>query len=203
MELNAAAGSSGLTRDAAWGRLRGALVGILFGAGWAVYGAGGLPQSGRWACWAATAIIVAVLIRAAWRLRADSRSLPKAGAEARAAGRRARIGFIAVLIAEVVLLNVAVALLSGPGQRIYWVPAIALVVGVHFLPLAWLFRMKAFWACGVAMTAGALLAAFAISQAPMFAGLIVVANSLVNAAILWLTAGSGLASLHSRIDATS
>lgn len=201
--MNKAVGFAELTRDAAAGRLRGAWVGVLFGAGWAIYGAMGLAPLGRWLGWASAAIVVAALTHRALRLRTRSRALPAAGPEGRAAARRVRYGFIVVLIAEIVLLNIAVMLLSGPSLRAYWIPAIALVVGAHFLPLAWLFRMKAFWACALAMMAAAALAAVAIGQAPETAGLVVAVESLINAAILWLTAASGLSSLRRRLDAVS
>jgi hypothetical protein len=133
------------------------------------------------------------------KLKAPSRALPEADVDGRARNRQVRYGFIAVLVAEIVLLNLAVMPLRGPGLRVYWIPAIALVVGAHFLPLAWLFRMRAFWACGLAMMAGAALAAIVIIQAPEAAGLVVAVESLVNAAILWLTAASGLTSLRKRM----
>jgi hypothetical protein len=62
------------------------------------------------------------------------------------------------------LLNLAVNLLRQPAQRVYWIPAISLIVGLHFLPMASFLRVPSYWGCGVAMMGTAIAVTFAISQ---------------------------------------
>jgi hypothetical protein len=198
--MNPVQTASPLNRAIAFGRLRGAAVGAAFGVGWAAYGLSLSPMWAKATGGAVAVIAIIMLILAARRLMQRARSLPGPDAAQQARGRRQRLGFIAVLVGEIVLLNVAVALLSAPALRVYWVPAIALVVGVHFLPLAWLFRMKAFWACGVAMMAAAAGATLVIHSDAGSTEVVLAVESMVNAAILWLTAAFSMRSLGARME---
>jgi hypothetical protein len=62
------------------------------------------------------------------------------------------------------LIVVAVVLLGLAGQSDYNVPVIALIVGLHFYPLGWIFRRRidayiASWVCAVGLAGIVVLAA--------------------------------------------
>jgi hypothetical protein len=86
------------------------------------------------------------------------------GAESReAAPRGMRRKFVVILILEILALNVAAYLLIGHHMVQYLAPAVALVVGLHFLPLAKIFRVPHYYATATAMTLAGIVAAMAIA----------------------------------------
>src|SRR6476659_4642499 len=63
-----------------------------------------------------------------------------AGAESQRRGRALRVGFGVTFASEGVVIAVVCALLAINGGYAYFAPAIALVVGLHFIPFGFLFR---------------------------------------------------------------
>ena len=68
------------------------------------------------------------------------RRFPAVGEDARGRGRRVQKGFAVVVGAEGLVIGVVCAILGARGAFAYFGPAIALVVGLHFLPLGIVFR---------------------------------------------------------------
>jgi hypothetical protein len=93
---------------------------------------------------------------------------------------------------EIVLLNVALNLLASPSLHVYWIPAISLVVGLHFLPMARFFSVPSYWVCGAAMIGTAVAVTLGIWSGSGTPGLLVAGEALINAAILWTTAAWGV-----------
>ena len=129
----------------------GAQVGALIGAGWMVFGLLGFSRAVQIGLGLVGLAVVVRLLIGSSRLIASARSRPRLDATAHSGGRRTWFLFWINFAAEIVLLNVAINLLSAPPLRVYWIPAISLVVGLHFLPMASFFGVPSFWACGAAM----------------------------------------------------
>lgn len=130
--------------------IRGFALGILFmsafGFLWAMMGSSALSSSAAFVLAAAVVVSLAP-VSAAFYLWRASRSLPELPEGAMPAGtwRRFRI----VGIAE----GAAIFILGRVG-RPEWIPAaIALVVGIHFFPLASLFRVRMYHATGLLLCA--------------------------------------------------
>ena len=138
-------------------------------------------------------IVAAVLLLvASRRLIASSQSLPAPNAAARSANRRVWTLFWINFAVEIVLLNVAVGLLAPPALHIYWIPAISLVVGLHFLPMASFFSVPSYWGCGLTMIGVAATIALVVRSDVASPELYAASEALVNAAILRATAAWGI-----------
>ncbi len=136
--------------------------------------------------------IVVVLLRGSRKLMSSSRELPVSNPSANNVNRRIWTWFWLNFVLEIVLLNIAINLLSQPSQRIYWIPAISFVVGLHFLPMAWFFAVPSYWACGAAMmTVAAGTAAMLGLEKGSLTGFVAI-EAVINALILWSTVAWGL-----------
>lgn len=149
--------------------LRGPAIGIivsgLFAALWANWSSPLLSRLPAPYGWVAVCVVVAasgtlLLAGVAMFLRARRPSLATGGGSA---SRGVRRGFLVVLAGEIVALNIAAFLLASHHALQYLPPAVAVVVGLHFLPLAKLFRAPHFFATAIVMTMAGVLAAIAVA----------------------------------------
>ncbi|HET8881029.1 MAG TPA: hypothetical protein VFM56_02545 [Solimonas sp.] len=170
----------------------GTRIGTLIGVGWLAYGLSLLGGVARIPIAIAGLVIAAVLLQRARRLLAASRDLPAPDAAQRTANRRVWVRFWINFVFEIVLLNLAINLLAAPSLHVYWIPAISLVVGLHFLPMARFLDVPSYWACGGAMMLLAAATALALHRDWMAPNLLVATEAMLNAAILWATALHGL-----------
>ena len=170
----------------------GCRVGTLIGAGWLAYGLSTLPNSIRVPGGLIGIVAVVFLLRSSRHLIAMSRSLPPATAAEQAAGRRTWRWFWLNLVAEIVLLNVAINLLAQPALHIYWIPAISLVVGLHFLPMARFFEVPSYWVCAGVMMGVAALTVIALRTSMVSPTTLAASEGIMNALILWATAAWSL-----------
>ncbi len=180
------------TAQALGGRARGIIVGALIAFGWAYYGASALGPGLRYPILAIAAALTAALLVAAVGMLRRSRAMPAPSATQAAAGKRAWRWFWLNLVGEIVLLNIAINLLAAPALRIYWIPAISAVVGLHFWPMAYFFRTRSYWFVGAAMMIGAALAAVIAARQADAAPLVGSVEALANAIILWSASGAGV-----------
>ena len=199
--------ASEITRSAgqiARSRGIGCWVGTLIGAGWMAFGLSSLPNLVRVPLGLIGLAVVISLLRWSRQLIAASRNLVEATPPEHAASRRAWSWFWLNLVAEIVLLNVAINLLAAPALRVYWIPAISLVVGLHFLPMAKFFGVPSYWICGGAMVGAAALTTLGIRESLLTAPLVLVAiEAIVNAFILWATAAWGLRTTFAATQASA
>jgi hypothetical protein len=174
-------------------RSTGARILACFGAIWYafadLFASPTIPLALAWAV--PGVIVLALLMRAAARLRALDRAAfasltwgePETN-ERRAVDRR----FVLVNLVEfvaIVLAIVAANVLHVP-ERIPGL--VAILVGLHFLPLASLFRVSAYYFTGIAMCAGGVVSfAWNGTPAPLFAA---------ECLILWVTAAYVLAAAY-------
>lgn len=195
--------------------LRGQGIGIIvatcFGALWAVWARAWLshyPAIVPWAAYATTAAISSALLAAG--IATVRRARRQTGeADTRPAIRR-RIGrqYWLVVTTEVVVLNLAAAALFRFDLGQYLPPAIAIIVGLHFFPLAHTFRAPHLHATATLMTlagATATLAMAAGGPGVVVAGLADMACAGVlwgTALVSWLRVRKAMANPHASFAAT-
>ncbi len=159
----------------------------MIGAGWMAFGLSSCPNVVRVPLGLAGLGLVWCLLRGSRMLLHASRDLPEADFRRAAAYRRVWIWFWVNLVAEIVLLNVAVGLLRAPELHIYWISAVSGVVGLHFLPMAVFMEVPSYWVCGGAFIALAAATAAALEWSPFPPVGLVATEAIVNAFILWAT----------------
>lgn len=190
----------------------GALVLTFFGAGWAVAPALLLTTSSLATAFALivvgliTIALVAgclALLRDVQRLSVDSS--PETRSRGRALGRRLGIGFGVVFGSEALLIALASIILSASGLDDFIVPVCALIVGLHFLPLAWLFDVWIYGVTGALISLVAIITLLAVPQTATANGapLWVIAPATGCAVVLWLTAAVALLSGRQTAHATT
>lgn len=153
-------------------------------ASWSFYGLSAFLGVALIVIFGAFAVIFVIngvqLFRSAARL-----PLP-VGAESQRRGRALQIGFGITFASEGVVIAVVCALLAMNDGYAYFAPAIALIVGLHFIPFGFLFRRSidfyiAAWVVVWAIV-GIWLIASQILAAPLVASLVGVATACGTAA---------------------
>jgi flagellar biosynthesis protein FliQ len=148
-------------------------------ASWSLYGLSALLAVALIVIFGAFAVIFVIngvqLFRSAAGL-----PLP-VGAEAQRRGRILQVGFAVTFASEGVVIAIVCALLAINDGYAYFAPAIALVVGLHFIPFGFLFRRSidfyiAAWAVIWAIV-GIWLIASQTLAAPLVASLVGVATA--------------------------
>lgn len=177
------------------GRALGALYMTVFGAVWAA-GATGAAGAGalRGVAFACIMAITGALVLAAGALWRAARRAPgdaplrpsPAGA---GAGRTMRLYYL-IVCAEGAAIAAAVAILIRGHQAMYIAPAVAAIVGAHFLPLAALFEERLYYATGALLILMAVATIGVVPATAMLGGArarmaLPMAGSAV---VLWLTA---------------
>jgi len=156
----------------------GLLIGIGFGALWAIWAATllSLGRAGTIGVAAAAAALVAAAVLGPLTFRGPPRGT--------ASPRRPWLWYGLIVVAEIVALNLLFLLIEARGWQQYRLPAIGLVIGLHFFPLGWAVRFPGFRLLGAAMTGAAVAAIAAIASGAdsrAIAGL----DCLANALLLW------------------
>lgn len=139
-----------VSKAAVRGTASGVLLMTFFGTAWAGIGIGGLRGWGNpWL--PITAIVIGILlfvcgytlIRSSQGLSSDSN---KSGMQR---SRRIGMWFNIIFGLEFILIAVAGAICGSINHFEYFFPVMALIVGAHFLPLAYLFKVNAYYVTGV------------------------------------------------------
>jgi hypothetical protein len=118
----------------------GTLVCAAFAAFWANASRPEWPSALVAAGFAAIALITGALIVAGIRLIRHSSQSPHTPDAHQGNQRRTGVHFALIFAAEIIAMNIAAYLLTGHHLEGYLMPAIAIIVGLHFFPLAQLFR---------------------------------------------------------------
>ena len=142
----------------------------LLWASWSLYG---LPVAGGAALVVIFSVIAVIFVINGVRLLRSADRLPvPTGDDSNRQGRAMRIGFGVTFAAEGVIIGVVCALLIVNGAYAYLAPAIVLVVGLHFIPLGFIFhRTIDFYIAGWVVV-WALLGFWLISSQTMAAPLV-------------------------------
>jgi hypothetical protein len=164
------------------GRGSGAMIGSFFGAVWLGLG---MYAAGVFSWWMAMAFVVGcvVLFAGSLRLVRRGQKLLSAAGTKREWPKGMRNGFRWTLIAEIAGC-VAVVVVCNLLRRYELIPVgIAFVVGLHFLPLAKVFRAPIYYATGT------LVPVWCVASLLLFRGLMIgVAAAIGTGIFLWLTA---------------
>lgn len=143
----------------------GIIVAVCFGALWAAWAHSWLERYPAFIAWTVYAIAAAVciaLLAAAFAAIRRARQGSGTADTGKAVRRRTARQYWLIVIAEVVVLNVAAATLFRFGLGQYLAPAIAIIVGLHFFPLARTFRAPPLYATATLMTLAGIAAVLAI-----------------------------------------
>ena len=147
----------------------------------APYGWDGVPAAAP----PVVAVLAALVFLArATQLFAAARHYPPVTSDEDAArGKRMGIAYGVVFGTEGAVIGITVGVLAGLGLDDYTVPAIALVVGLHFLPMARIFdRTVDHWIAG-----------WVVGVAAVGIGILAVAGSWAGVPALWSAVGVGTA----------
>jgi hypothetical protein len=158
----------------------GAVILALFAAFWSIAALANWAARPSWTIPAAILATIALLTMSASRIWATRgiESLDDPIAEAR--GKRAGMWFGIIFSVEGVLIFLCAMVLAHVHLEL-WIPiGIALIVGVHFIPLARVFEVPLYYGTGVLCVLGVLACALIGDT-----GLRLLAAGLTMAAVLW------------------
>jgi hypothetical protein len=162
--------------------IAGAAILTVFGAWWCIAALANWPQRPTWSIPAAYATTIVLLVLCTLRLVA-SRKIPSIqDPTAAAKGKRAGKLFGLIFGIEGGLIALCSMLLASRGLGL-WIPvAVAIIVGVHFLPLAHVFGVPLYYWTGALSVLGVLgcLLIRDMNTRLLWVG-------LVMAAVLWLS----------------
>jgi len=165
----------------------GAAILTLFGLFWAVAALLNWPAHPRWTIVLASLIATSLIAASAFQICFPGGIPAPDPSKAAAEGRRSGTLFGIIFTLEGVFIALAAAFLSRHHLD-SWIPAAAaFIVGIHFLPLARVFRVPLYYFTGI-LAAAAALGSAAISNTSarsVFVG-------LAMTAILWLSAIAAL-----------
>jgi len=148
--------TDGMGDDELRGRSAGIVVGAVMGLVWAGSAIGVLSFVAAVPLAIAGVAICAALIAGARRLRHAAAALPASPSAGFDPGR-VRSRFILVTVGESAAIAAGINILVRSGSP-EWIPAmICAVVGLHFFPLARLFRVRVFYASSVTLCAIAVI----------------------------------------------
>ena len=171
-----------LSRARMRGFVGGAAILTLFGGLWCIWPLAAWPERPAWAIPTACAAIFVLLLLCILRWIASARILESEDPTASARGKRAGILFGIISGLEGGLIALASALLARSGLTA-WIPwAVALIVGVHFLPLAYVFKAPLYYWTGALSVLGTLVCLFIHAGAMR-----TLCVGLVMAGVLWST----------------
>jgi hypothetical protein len=160
---------------------QGILTMVVFGLTWAVVGSTGLFAAGAGRILAYVVAVVLAVVVAVTALRAAPGRVRRGRTSANP-GR----DFLAVNVAQTVLILVAVFAFTRADHPILIAPAVCLVVGLHFFPLARIFGIPLYWSTGAVLVVIAVIG-FALYAADASSDAILVTVGLAAAVTLWCT----------------
>ncbi|MFS0728261.1 hypothetical protein [Paenibacillus sp. 1P07SE] len=187
--------SSTVTREAMTGMASGVMFMALFGTMWAFTGFGGLQVLGSTALITIPLLPGTTLFMAGLFLVRTSRRLPpQADTTDAAAGKKTKRLFNLIFAVQGIAIAITVLLCVNTGRSELIPIIIALIVGLHFFPLARLFQVRLYYGTGGLLCLAAV-ATWLFLPAELTIGDYEIATYLTvtgfsSAIILW---GSGLA----------
>jgi hypothetical protein len=171
-----------LTKPRMRGIVAGAAILTLFGGWWCIAALAYWPGRPAWGIPVASAATFLLLVVCILRLTASAKMPDSNDPAAAAKGKRVGILFGIIFGIEGGLIALSSVLLgrSGLGE---WIPvAVGIIVGVHFLPLAYVFEAPIYYWTGALSVLGILGCLFIQAVGPRL-----LCVGLVMAGVLWLT----------------
>ena len=179
---------SAMTRAYVRGVAIGALVLTFFGVFWASEAITNWTQAPSWAYGVLSLPVITLTLFAVVRF-INAAKLPEAmdGDQAARDGKRTGIAFGVVFSIEFILIAVAAVILNNLDRPLLIPVAVALIVGLHFFPLARLFHVPIYSVTGLLCVACAFASLLVADEAVRLLLL-----GLAIAIILWGSAGAAL-----------
>lgn len=165
------------------GSVAGAAILTFFGSAWCIMALALWPAHPVWSIPAGSAATIALLALCVMRLRA-LRNIPSVDDPvARAKGKHAGVLFGIIFGIESGLIWLCATVLAGFGLSV-WIPiAVAVIVGLHFFPLARVFEVPLYYWTGAISVLGVLGCSLIRDAGPRL-----LCAGLAMGAVLWLTA---------------
>ncbi|MZQ86957.1 hypothetical protein GQF01_33085 [Paenibacillus sp. 5J-6] len=180
-----------IPRAAVRGTSLGVIFMALFGTLWAGIGIGGLQGWGSTGLVIAAVLIGMLLLSGGISLFAASKRLSEPAEFDTHRWKRVWIWFGMIFTIEGVAIGVASAICTATNHFNLLFPIMAIIVGVHFIPLAPLFRTKSHYVTGTLQTLLAIVTLLFVPEHATLGGHPVIAWWLVvgfgSALILWAT----------------
>lgn len=182
--------SSPIPGDAIRGIASGVLFMAFFGTLWAGIGIGAMQGWGWPWLTIVTLLIGIALLGAGISLLLSARNLPDDVSEADAQqGKRTGIWFGIIFAAEFLFIAIAAWICNAVNRFDLFFPIMALIVGLHFFPLAALFRVKIHYLAGALICLIALITLLVVPESANLAGQEITIQQAVlgfgEALILW------------------
>ncbi len=182
-----------LSRPAVMGIASGIFFMAFFGALWGLMSAGFMDSVVQPVAFVVIGLVTLVFLGLVVMLVRYARSLPETtSSEETAAGKKIGMWFGIIFGLEALLIALTSIVLGRLQASQFIPPAIALIVGFHFLPLARLFRVAFYYVTGILLCVMALVAIIALmcgvpmgGPSPYTWSLLVGIGATL---ILWLTA---------------
>ena len=195
--------SSIITRAELRGIASGILFMAFFGTLWAGIGIGGLQGWGQPGLSIVVVLLGLGLLVGGIVLVLASRQLSnQASAAASQSGKRIGLWFGIVFTTEGLLIGVASAICNAINRFDLFFPIMAIIVGVHFIPLAALFQIRAYYLVGTLLCVLAVITLVAVPGQAHLGGQPIMAQSVVlgfGAALILWAVGLGLWLLGKRL----
>lgn len=112
---------------------------------------------------------------------------PPVAPESRA-NRKVRLLFWLNFIIEIILLNIVFQLLTNGSLEDYLIPAISIIVGIHFVPMAFFMKVRPYFFCAAALVVCAVITMVLLQLKVASVDFLAAIEAIANAIILWATA---------------
>ncbi|MCL6633859.1 MAG: hypothetical protein K6T63_14660 [Alicyclobacillus herbarius] len=160
---------------------------------WSSWGTGSLNGLGKWLPWVIVYFVFIVLLAGAIVLMRRARHLNRATHEQMREWSGTGKWFGRIFAAEGVLVVISVAVCVVTHRPDLIAPAVSLVVGLHFFPLARIFHLKLYYWTGAVICLVAFIGFFLVPDTVILGGYEVQARpafvGLSTALILWFIGG--------------
>ena len=178
-----------VTKEDVRGTASGVMFMAFFGTVWANIGIGGLRISGAFSLLILAILIGTTLFFSGIRMIRNSRHLSNTNKSRNA--KNIDKWFNIVFVAEFGLIGVSAIVTNVVGHFDWFFPIMAIIVGVHFFPLAYLFRVSAYYVTGTLLCLIAIVTSLFVPQEISIGGHLIDAwwtlVGLGSMSILWIT----------------
>lgn len=168
----------------------GSFIGIIIGLVWFIYGVFLIYEPYKYILLILGLVITFFLLRNVIKVRKKGNEMLNPTRPQNNSYKKKVLLSIFNTIAEIILLNLICYYLIKIGQEKLIIPAISIIVGLHFIPMAIFLRTKQFYISSILTIISGLL--FIILSNKLKENTINIFQSILNALALWLTVAASL-----------
>ncbi|MEO7834831.1 MAG: hypothetical protein ABIR50_05890 [Ginsengibacter sp.] len=163
----------------------GSFIGIVIGLLWFIYGVSLISEPYKYILLILSLVITFFLLRNVIKVTKKGNEMLTPTRPQTNSYKKKIILSILNAIAEIILLNIVFYYLIKIGQEKLIIPAISIIVGLHFIPMAVFLRIKQFYISSSIMIISGII--FIILSNKLKENTINIFQSILNALALWLT----------------